>query len=289
MSLSFCCLLLLLEVANLGGSGDESFASRMSVVNDGDGDVTGDITGALDGPPDLDADEPSFFLPVPEDEEEVFAQAHNGGKNVNGTLLNGHAYEEEEEVDEEDDPPEVISAQAASSTAAKPVAAKKERKPLPLSRHGIPYPPFPRQVIKKMATKFSGSTISADTLDALVAASEAFFQQASEDLAAYAKHAGRKVIQDSDVVQLLRRYAPPLLQPLCLYKYLQCNRQRQLNSHTTVFSLAQRHLPRELLQEIRMPVNKAQPRRRLQQKPSLQTVEEEEDGDEVGAEENLNV
>jgi len=214
VSLSFSCLLSLLEVANLGRSGDESFASRISVVNDGDGDVTGDITGGLDGPLDLDADEPSFFLPVPEEEEgERFAQTPNGGENVNGTLLNGHAYEENEEVEEveeEYDPSEVTSAQAASSsTVPKPVAVKKKRKPLPLSRHGIPYPPFPRQVIKKMATKFSGSAISADTLDALAAASDAFFQQASEDLAAYSKHAGRKVIQDSDVVQLLRRYVPP--------------------------------------------------------------------------------
>ena len=202
----------------MSGSGDESFASRMSVVNDGDGDITGDTTGALDGHLDLDGDEPSFFLPLPEEAEEEFAQAHNGRENMNGTLLNGHAHEEEEveeEIEEEYDPPEVISAQVASSTVAKPAAAvKKKRKPLPLSRHGIPYPPFSRQVIKKLATKFSGSTISADTLDALVAASDAFFQQASEDLAAYSKHAGRKIIQDSDVVQLLRRYVP--IYPICL-------------------------------------------------------------------------
>jgi hypothetical protein len=31
-------------------------------------------------------------------------------------------------------------------------------------------------------------------------------------------------------------------------------RQRQISSGTTMFSLAQRHLPRELLQELRMPV-----------------------------------
>ena len=55
-------------MANLGCSGDESFASRISVVNDGDGDLTGDITGALNGPLDLDTDEPSFFLPVPEEQ-----------------------------------------------------------------------------------------------------------------------------------------------------------------------------------------------------------------------------
>jgi hypothetical protein len=31
-------------------------------------------------------------------------------------------------------------------------------------------------------------------------------------------------------------------------------RQRQVGSDATLFSLAQRHLPRELLQELRMPV-----------------------------------
>ncbi|KAG0632794.1 centromere kinetochore component CENP-T-domain-containing protein [Tuber brumale] len=247
----------------IGVIGDESLASRMSVVNDGDGDVTGDITGALDGNLDLDGDEPSFFLPVPDEGGERFTQTDDRGESENGTLLNGYAHEAGGGDEEEYDLPEVISAQEApSSTVPKPaVAIKKKRKPLPLSRHGIPYPPFPRHAIKKMATKFSGSTISVDTLDALVAASEAFFQQASEDLAAYSKHAGRKVIEDSDVVQLLRR-------------------QRQLNSQTTAFSLAQRHLPRELLQEIRMPVSKVQTRRRQWQRPSLPTVEEE-DGDEV--------
>jgi hypothetical protein len=32
------------------------------------------------------------------------------------------------------------------------------------------------------------------------------------------------------------------------------NRQRQITSDSTMFSLAQRHLPRELLQELRMPI-----------------------------------
>ena len=91
---------------------------------------------------------------------------------------------------------------------------------------------------------------------ALAAASAMFFQQALEDLVAYSKHAGQKVIQDSDVVQLLRKYAPHATLFIFMNKYLQCSRQRQLNSHTTVFSLAQCHLPRELLQEIHIPVSK---------------------------------
>ena len=113
-----------------------------------------------------------------------------------------------------------------------------------------------------------GLTASA----AVAAASAVFFQQVSEDLAANLKHAGRKVIQDSDVIQLLRRYAPHSTLFVFMNKYLQCSRQRQLTSHTTVFSLAQRYLPIELLQEISMPVSKVQPHRRQGQRPSLQAV-----------------
>lgn len=81
------------------------------------------------------------------------------------------------------------------------------KKVLPLSRHGHPVPQFPRGVIKKMAQNFSGGAkISNETLNAIVAASEAFFEQVSEDLAVYAGHAGRKTIEDADMVQLLKRY-----------------------------------------------------------------------------------
>lgn len=81
------------------------------------------------------------------------------------------------------------------------------KKVLPLSRHGHPVPPFPRAVIKKMAQNFGGGAkISNETLNAIVAASEAFFEQVSEDLAVYAGHAGRKTIEDADMVQLLKRY-----------------------------------------------------------------------------------
>lgn len=40
------------------------------------------------------------------------------------------------------------------------------------------------------------------------------------------------------------------------------SRQRQINPNTTPFALAQRHLPRELLQELRMPPPVAPKKRR---------------------------
>ncbi|PKY07786.1 hypothetical protein P168DRAFT_2390 [Aspergillus campestris IBT 28561] len=108
-----------------------------------------------------------------------------------------------------------------------------------LSRHGIPVPNLPTGVVKKLATRFAPSRagskakISKATLAAIEQASAWYFEQAGEDLAAYAKHAGRKTIDESDVTTLMRR-------------------QRHTSNATTVFSLAQKHLPKELLQDMRL-------------------------------------
>ncbi|KAI1351085.1 centromere kinetochore component CENP-T-domain-containing protein [Xylaria sp. FL0043] len=116
----------------------------------------------------------------------------------------------------------------------------KRKKGKKISRYGIEYPSLPVGVVKRLATtcaKTAGSKgkISPDTLDAIMQATDWFFEQLGDDLSAYAKHAGRKTIDESDMITLMRR-------------------QRQTNASTTPFALAQRHLPRELLQELRMPV-----------------------------------
>lgn len=80
-----------------------------------------------------------------------------------------------------------------------------------LSRHGIPVPNMPVGVVRKLATRFararagSKAKISKATLAAIEQASAWYFEQVSEDLAAYSKHAGRKTIDESDVTTLLRR------------------------------------------------------------------------------------
>ncbi|KAH8703830.1 centromere kinetochore component CENP-T-domain-containing protein [Talaromyces proteolyticus] len=113
---------------------------------------------------------------------------------------------------------------------------KKEKK---LSRHGIPVPNLPSAVVKKLAMRFARSgnarkaKMNKETLAAVEQASEWFFEQASEDLATYAKHANRRTIDESDVMTLMRR-------------------QRHVNNTTSIFSLAQRHLPKELLQDMRL-------------------------------------
>ncbi|KAI1427154.1 centromere kinetochore component CENP-T-domain-containing protein [Xylaria sp. FL1777] len=116
----------------------------------------------------------------------------------------------------------------------------KRKKGKKISRYGIEYPSLPAGVVKRLATtcaKTAGSKgkISPDTLDAIMQATDWFFEQLGDDLSAYAKHAGRKTIDESDMITLMRR-------------------QRQTNASTTPFALAHRYLPRELLQELRMPV-----------------------------------
>lgn len=80
-----------------------------------------------------------------------------------------------------------------------------------LSRHGIPVPNLPAGVVRKLATRFSrtraGSKakINKAALAAIEQASSWYFEQVSQDLSAYSKHAGRKTIDESDVTTLLRR------------------------------------------------------------------------------------
>lgn len=120
------------------------------------------------------------------------------------------------------------NATAATTAALQPSAADKARAALAIqdartqlqlrkkrkrvSQHGIEYPPIPSAFVKKVAqtalqsSGLSNTRVSADTLVALTQASEWFFEQLGDDLGAYAAHAKRKTIEDSDVATLMRRY-----------------------------------------------------------------------------------
>jgi histone H3/H4 len=92
----------------------------------------------------------------------------------------------------------------------KPQTKTTERKPLKRSGFGLEYPSLPSAVIKKLASGFSRSfggngKINKETLAALTDASDWFFEQVSEDLAAYADHARRKRIEEADVITLMKR------------------------------------------------------------------------------------
>jgi histone H3/H4 len=101
--------------------------------------------------------------------------------------------------------------QARSATTVKTKAPyKRLPREVKLSRFGIEYPSFPPAVVKRMANTFSkqyggSGKLSKDTLASIQQASDWFFEQISEDVADYATHAGRKTIEESDVVTLMKR------------------------------------------------------------------------------------
>ncbi|KAF8455129.1 centromere kinetochore component CENP-T-domain-containing protein [Terfezia claveryi] len=134
-------------------------------------------------------------------------------------------------------PPWLKTKQSASTKSLRKTKPPST-KPLKLSRYNLPIPSLPPRLIKKLATNFAGSAgkgISNETLTQIIKASDIFFENACVRLGEYAEHAGRKTVGEGDVELLMKR-------------------QRILNPQNTMFSLAEKYLPRELLQEIRMPV-----------------------------------
>ncbi|KAK0729733.1 centromere kinetochore component CENP-T-domain-containing protein [Lasiosphaeris hirsuta] len=161
-------------------------------------------------------DEPALDPRSDDDDRLEEAAAQEANETVLGV--------EETEMDE-----------ATAKISAKRATKKRNVK---ISRHGIEYPSLPPAVVKRLAQTFAKTSgakgkINPDTLKAIMQASDWFFEQVGEDLEAYAKHAHRKTIDESDMLTLMKR-------------------QRQTSPHMTPFALAQRHLPRELLQELRM-------------------------------------
>jgi histone H3/H4 len=101
--------------------------------------------------------------------------------------------------------------QGADTTVVnKQRAARKKR--VKVSKHGIQYPSLPTGVVKKLATTYARTSgngkakISKETMDAIMQATDWFFEQVSDDLGAYAEHAGRKTIEESDIITLMGRY-----------------------------------------------------------------------------------
>lgn len=151
----------------------------------------------------------------------------------------------------------------------------RRAKELRISQRGLEYPSFPAASVKKLALGFmksqgSKAQLSKDTLAALVRTTDDFFEQIGIDLAAYAQHGGRKMIEESDVIALMKRYVTIHLLyncvPICKIGSLTLCRTRKTSNSSTSFSLAQKMLPRELLQHIRMepPIKlKGQKRKRL--------------------------
>lgn len=93
----------------------------------------------------------------------------------------------------------------------------KKGKEQKVSRFGIPYPSLPVGVVKKLASTFARSggngksKIDKDTVAAIMQATDWFLEQAADDLGTYAKHSGRKTIDESDVTTLMKRFVSWLL------------------------------------------------------------------------------
>ncbi|KAH7109083.1 centromere kinetochore component CENP-T-domain-containing protein [Dendryphion nanum] len=105
-----------------------------------------------------------------------------------------------------------LDTQSPDRTVTVQQKPRRQRREVKISRSGIEYPSFPAATVKRLAGNFTKSQggkakIGVDTLAALVETTDWFFEQMGEDLAAYAQHAGRKGIEEADVIAVMKRYA----------------------------------------------------------------------------------
>ncbi len=98
-----------------------------------------------------------------------------------------------------------------SNPKATTKAGTREPRSMKKSRDGVPYPSFPAWITKKIASVFAlslgnkSTTIDKDILEAIDKATDQYFEQLSNDLGTLANHAGRKKIDESDVIAVMRR------------------------------------------------------------------------------------
>ena len=125
----------------------------------------------------------------------------------------------------------VVIQQPAPKPALKPKARARTRKALKVSRHGITYSSLPIGITKSIVTSFARpvgkrkARLNKETMSAILEAGDKFFEQLGDDLGAVASHAGRKTIDENDVIAIMQRYgsATFLLYPIS--GYYSCTRQ----------------------------------------------------------------
>ncbi len=192
--------------ARAGGDttqGNISFIPENPDVEDlpqfGDDDPEGQV---------FDYDEPT----ARQDREEQQKDAETGRRRVSA-LADKETFISE---GEDSDPADATTRQGDTSISfGRPVPARRGPKPKKkqkrISRHGAEYPPLPPAFVRRVAHRavqtsgLSNHRISSDVLAALTQASEWFFEQLGDDLGAYADHAKRTVIEESDVLTLMKR------------------------------------------------------------------------------------
>lgn len=107
------------------------------------------------------------------------------------------------------------SVEASSHTSSKANKRlrpqRKSRRNLRVSRHGIAYPGLPPATVKGIASASARSMgneklrLNKQSLEVIMEASDRFFEQLGGDLSAMSHHAGRKTIEGSDVIAIMRR------------------------------------------------------------------------------------
>ncbi|CAI4210996.1 unnamed protein product [Parascedosporium putredinis] len=148
---------------------------------------------ADDDPPSDFQNEPFLYEQDDHDDEELVEYMRAG--------------DDQEPVNDEDEGS--VQEETVDGTMLNLSSRKRKGGPK-ISQHGIEYPSLPPAVIKRLAQTFAQTSgvanakITPDTLDALSQASDWFFEQLGDSLQAYAKHAGRKTIDESDVIALMR-------------------------------------------------------------------------------------
>lgn len=239
----------------------ETIKARLSLANEELGrqslaqepllDATEDLTRLTrhsESPGDNDD-----FAPIMGDDD--FQLDLPGDDNVTGITSKHQAdallqpqedgWEDIEEDGGEDEPMHLSPGSKRRLTELQLVSAKQEtsrrRRRVKMTRHGTLVPSLPSSLIKKIATEVHvrngrrKPAFGPEHTKALEQATEWFFEQAGEDLAAYSSHGRRKRrIDTSDVLLLMRR-------------------QRVLQGTGDLRKLAKEWLPKDVRSTIDLP------------------------------------
>ena len=141
-----------------------------------------------------------------------FTPAHD---THSGTSPFGQPVHDDEDhlaFEDEDEPDVLLNDSWLHKPKSSAKFRKRQAKELKRSRHGISYPSLPSGVTKRIALTCNRvvgvkkSSVGKESLKAIIEASDRYFEQISEDLGAFAHHAGRKRIEESDVIVVMKRY-----------------------------------------------------------------------------------
>jgi histone H3/H4 len=171
-----------------------------------------------DAPPIFADDDEELDRPEDDNQDEVTAAL---GGDVTSELPDMQGWESDHGLDDDADLAQYREEESAidrslqTQSPERPTAAKqanvRKAKELRISQRGLEYPSFPAAPVKKLALGFmksqgSKAQLNKEALNALVKVTDDFFEQIGIDLAAYAQHGGRKIIEESDVIALMKRY-----------------------------------------------------------------------------------